>query len=201
MKVPFPRVARGATAGLLIAGVAACSNANLSRSRAAAEISTRVSGPAGSARIFRARCVERNFGNYPLVFYEDNRIARQYRSLEAAGLVTVSFPQPTPEACGTPYLEHKELIEIALTAKGAAEKWPEHAEGVGGWDIVLAHREFLDVTGIETAADATTARADFTWQLVPTAGGAALSQGSSPLRGTATFERGDEGWRLVRVGY
>jgi hypothetical protein len=194
-------ITRCLTATLLGALVAACGNANLSRSRAAAEIAASVNGPAGSVRIFRTRCVERDVARYPLVFYEDNRIVRQYRSLEAAGLVTVSLPQPTPEACGTPYLEHKELIEIALTAKGAAEKWPEHAEGVGGWDIVLGHREFLDVTGIETAADATSARADFTFHLVPTAGGAALSQTSSPLRGTATFERGDEGWRLVRKGY
>ena len=196
-----PCLARWALAALLVTSVAACGNANPSRSRAAAEIATRVSGPAGSVRIFRARCVERNFGRYPIVFFEDNRIARQYRSLEAAGLVTVTFPQPTPEQCGTPYLEHKEIIAIALTARGAAEKWPEHTEGAGGWDVVLARRELLDVTGIQAESNATTAWADFTWRLVPTAGGAALSQATPPLRGRALFERHDDGWRLARVEY
>jgi hypothetical protein len=66
---------------------------------------------------------------------------------------------------------------------------------------VLAHRELLDVTGIQAESNASTARVDFTWRLVPTAGGAALHQASSPLRGSATFERHDDGWRLARVDY
>jgi hypothetical protein len=190
--------------GLLAVGGGACASSEPSRSLAADAISTRIGGPAGSMRVFRTRCVERNFVNYPLSFIEDIRVAAQYESLEAAGLVTTFLRPPTPAeagACGTPYLEHKELIGISLTAKGAAEKWPEHTEGTGGWDVVLARRELLDVTGIQAEPNAITARADFTWRMVPTTGGAALGQASSPLRGTATFERFDEGWRLAGIEY
>ena len=190
--------------GLLAVGGGACTSAELSPSSAAAAISDRIGGAAGSIRVFRTRCVERNFVNYPLSFIEDLRVAAQYESLEDAGLVTMYLQQPTPAeaaVCGTPYLEHKELIGIALTARGAAENWPEHAEGAGGWDVLVGRREFLDVTGVRTESNATTARAEFTWRLVPTPGGSALGQTSSPLRGSAGFERFDEGWRLVGIDY
>jgi hypothetical protein len=200
MTLRFPR----SVIGLLVVSGGACNSAELSPSSAAAAISDRLGGPAGSIRIFRTRCVERNFVHYPLAFIEDIRVAAQYESLEDAGLVTMFLRQATQaEAteCGTPYLEHKELIGIALTAKGAEEKWPEHTERAGGWDVVLGRRELIEVTSVQRESDAMTARADFTWRLVPTTGGAALGQTSSPLRGSATFERVDDAWRLVRIEY
>ena len=200
MTLRFPR----SVIGLLVVSGGACNSAELSRSSAASAISDRLAGPAGSVRIFRTRCVERNFVYYPLAFIEDVRVAAQYESLEDAGLVTTFLRQPTQaEAaeCGTPYLEHKELIGIALTAKGAEEKWPEHTERAGGWDVVLGRRELIEVTSVQRESNAMTARAEFTWRLVPTTGGAALGQTSSPLRGSATFERVDDAWRLVRIEY
>ena len=144
MKLRF----HGALTWFLLVGAVACGSWALTRRQATAAIVSEVSGPAGSIRIFRSRCVERNFGNYPLNFVEDNLIAEQYRSLEDAGLASTFFGQPTAEECGTPYLESKQLIGITLTTKGVDEDWPEHQERVGGWDIVLAHREFIGVTDI-----------------------------------------------------
>jgi hypothetical protein len=187
---------RRAPAWALLVGVAACGS-GLTRSQAAAAISARISGPAASIRIFRERCVERNFGDYPPRFLEDAQTYRQYVSLQDAGLATTRDGQPTPEKCGTPYLEHKRLITITLTAKGEAEQWPEHTERGGGWDIVPANRQLLEVTDIVTEADL--ARAAFTWQLVPTAGGAALGSTSSPQRASATFRRDSSGWSLIRI--
>jgi hypothetical protein len=187
---------RCALAGLLLVGVTACGSGP-TRSQAAAAISARISGPAASIRIFRERCVERNFGNYPPRFLEDAQTYRQYVSLQDAGLATTFDGQPTPEKCGTPYLEHKRLIAITLTAKGEAEHWPEHTERGGGWDIVLAHRQLLEVTEIVTESNL--ARAAYTWQSVPTAGGAALGNTSSPQRASATFRRESGGWRLIRI--
>jgi hypothetical protein len=187
---------RCALAGPLIVGVAACGS-GLTRSQAASAISTRINGPVSAIRIFRERCVEENFGNYPPRFLEDAQTFRQYRSLHDAGLATTFYGQPTPEKCGTPYLEHKQLIAITLTAKGAAEKWPEHTERGGGWDIVPANRELLEVTDIVTESDL--ARAAFTWQLIPTAGGAALGHTSSPQAGSATFRQEAGQWRLIRI--
>jgi hypothetical protein len=182
---------------LLLAGTVSCSRSELSRAQAAAAISSRLAGPAGSVRVFRTRCVEKDFGKYPLVFYEDNRIARQHRALEETGLATRLSRQPTAEECGTPYLEHKEMIAIALTRKGESEKWPEHNERGGGWDVVVARRELMEVTRIVTESDPTMARAEFTWRLEPTAGGEALGQDPSPMQQYATFQRFDDGWRLV----
>ena len=181
---------------LLAAGVS-CGRAELSRAEAAAAISRRLAGPSGSIRVFRTRCVEKDFGKYPLVFYEDNRIARQHRALEEAGLATRLSRQPSAEECGTPYLEHKEMIAIALTPEGDAEKWPEHNERGGGWDVVVARRELMEVTRIVAESDPTIARAEFTWRLEPTAGGKALGQNPSPMQQYATFQRREDGWRLV----
>jgi len=200
MTLRFPR----SFIGLIVFSGGACTTTELSPSAAASAISDRISGPSGSTRVFRTRCVEKNFGAYPLAFIEDIRVAAQYESLEDAGLATMFLRPPTQAeagACGTPYLEHKAVLGISLSARGEAEKWSEHAEGTGGWDVVLAHRELIDVTGIETQANATTARADFSWQLAPTPGGTALGQASSPLRGIATFERVDDAWRLTKIEY
>jgi hypothetical protein len=183
---------------LLILGIAACGRA-LNRQQAAAAISTRIRGPADSIRVFRERCVEKNFGNYAVMFFQDNQTARQYRGLQDAGLATFFDGQPTPEKCGTPYLENKQLIAITLTAKGAAEQWPEHTERGGGWDIVAARRELVDVTGVVTESDL--ARAEFTWRSVPTAGGTALGTPPASRRASATFRRYVDGWRLIWIDY
>jgi hypothetical protein len=131
------------------------------------------------------------------VFFADNQIARHQRSLERAGLATTFSGQPTAEECGTPYLEHKEVIGIMLTTKGAAEKWPEHSEHGGGWDVVLGSRELVEVTAIVTESDL--ARAEFSSRLVPTVAGEALGQIALQQRASATFRRYDDGWRLVRI--
>jgi hypothetical protein len=186
-----------ALAGILLVGVAACGS-SLSRAQAAAAISAKMGGPIGSLRVFRHRCVEKNFERYPLVFYEHNQIARNQRSLERAGLATTFSEQPTPEECGTPYLESKEVIAITLTPKGAAENWPEHNELGGGWDLVTGRRELVEVTAIVSESDL--ARAEFTWRLVPTVAGEALGQSSlQQQRGSATFRRQDGGWQLIRI--
>ena len=182
---------------LLLACIVSCGRSDLSRAQAAAAISSRLGGPAGSVRVFRTRCVEKDFGRYPLIFYEDNRIARQHRALEEAGLATRLSRQPTREECGTPYLEHQEMIAIALTPKGEAEKWPEHNERGGGWDVVTARRELMELTRIVPESDPTIVRVEFTWRLEPTAGGKALGQNASPIQQYATFQRFDDGWRLV----
>lgn len=201
MQPMLPRGVPLALGAVACAGIVACGSGTLSRRQATAALAAEVSGPAGSIRVFRTRCVERNFGDYPLNFAEDNQTADHYRSLEDAGLATTFFGQPTPDECGTPYLESKQLIGISLTATGAAEDWPEHQERGGGWDIVLAHRELVEVTDILMEPDRAIVRAEFTWRLVPTAGGAALGRASSALRGHSTFQRDDDGWRLTRIDY
>jgi hypothetical protein len=169
----------------------------MNRSQAAAAISAKIGGPIGSIKVFRHRCVEKNFERYPVVFYEHNQIARHQRSLERAGLATTFSGQPTAEECGTPYLEHKEVIAMTLTPKGAAENWPEHTELGGGWDVVLGSRELVEVTAIVTESDL--ARAEFSWRLVPTIAGEALGQKALQERASATFRRDDDGWRLIRI--
>ena len=185
----------------LLVGIAACNSGELSRSQAANALAASINGPVGSIRVFRARCVEKDFEKYPIRFIEDAQIARQYRSLEDAGLATQSAGQPTPEQCGTPYPESLRLIGITLTPKGAAEHWPEHQERGGGWDIPLARRELVEVTAILPQSDPTITRVEFTWRVIPTAGGAALGQTSAPRGGSATFRRDDDEWRFVRMGY
>jgi hypothetical protein len=192
---------RGAITWLLLAGVAACGNSELNRGQAARALAARINGPAGSTRVFRERCVEKNFDRYPIRFIEDTQTARQYRLLEEAGLATTLLGQPTAEKCGTPYLESKQLIAITLTPKGAAENWPEHQERGGGWDVGLARRELVEVTDILPEPDPTLSRAEFTWRFVPTAGGAALGQTSEPRRGSATFRRYADGWRMMGMRY
>jgi hypothetical protein len=192
---------RSAITWLLLVGVAACSNSELNRSQAARVLAVRINGPAGSTRVFRERCVEKNFERYPIRFIEDAQTARQHRLLEEAGLATTFAGQTTAEKCGTPYLEHKEVIGITLTPKGAAENWPEHQERGGGWDIGMARRELVEVTDILPEPDPAISRGEFTWRLVPTAGGAALGQTSEPRQGSATFRRDADGWRLMTMRY
>jgi hypothetical protein len=181
----------------LLVAAAACNSGELSRSQAAKALASRINGPVGSIRVFRARCVEKFFEKYPIRYIEDAQTARQYRLLEEAGLATQFVGQATPDQCGTPYPESLRLIGVTLTPKGAAENWPEHTERGGGWDIVPARRELVEVTGMATEADLT--RAEFTWRFVPTVGGAALGQSSSSQRASATFQRYDDGWRLIRI--
>ena len=192
---------RTAIPWLLLVGVAACSNSELSRRQAATALEARVNGPAGSTRVFRERCVEKNFARYPIRFLEDTQTDRQYRLLEEAGLVTRFSGQPTPEQCRTTYLQNSALIGITLTAKGKAEHWPEHQERGGGWDIAMARRELVEVTDIFAEPDPALRRAGFTWRFVPTTGGAALGQTSEPRQGSATFHRDADGWRFMTMRY
>ena len=191
---------RYALVWLLLVSVAACGS-DLNRSQAAKAIADSINGAVQSTRIFRSRCVEEHFERYPIRFLEDTQTAHQHQLLADAGFAIAVAEQPTPEACGTPRLEHQRVLAIRLTAKGAAEHWPEHTERGGGWDIVLARRELVEVTGIVTESDL--ARAEFTWRYVPTAGGAALGPpllgNSSPQRASATFQRATDGWRLLRI--
>jgi hypothetical protein len=190
-------VLRGAVAAILFAGVAACSS-SLSRPQAGAAISARISGPLGSIRVFRQRCVEKYFEKYPIRFIDDAQTARQYRSLEEAGLATQFGGKATSAQCGTPYPESLRVIGITLTPKGIAEHWPEHQERGGGWDLVTARRELVEVTAIVSESDL--ARAEFTWRLVPTVAGEALGQKSlQQQRASATFRRQDGAWRLLRI--
>jgi hypothetical protein len=192
---------RSAITWILLTGVVACSNSELSRRQAATALAARVNGPVGSTRVFRERCVEKNFARYPIRFLEDTQTDRQYRLLEEAGLVTRFSGQPTPEQCRTTYLQNSALIGITLTAKGKAENWPEHQERGGGWDIAMARRELVEVTDIFPEPEPAIRRAEFTWRFVPTAGGAALGQSSEPRQGSATFRRSDDGWQLMGMRY
>jgi hypothetical protein len=192
---------RTAIPWLFLVGVAACGSSELSRQQAARALAARINGPAGSTRVFRERCVEKNFARYPIRFLEDTQTDRQYRLLEEAGLVTRFSGQPTPVQCRTTYLQNSALIGITLTAKGKAEDWPEHQESGGGWDIAMARRELVEVTDILPEPDPAISRAGFTWRFVPTAGGAALGQTSEPRQGSATFRRDAEGWRLMSMRY
>jgi hypothetical protein len=177
--------------------VAACGS-SLSRAQAAAAISTKIDGPIGSIRLFRARCVEKNFEKYPIRFIEDAQTARQYRLLEDAGLASQFAGQATSAQCGTPYPESLRVIGITLTPKGAAEQWSEHNERGGGWDLVTGRRELVEVTAIVAESDL--ARAEFTWRLVPTVAGEALGQSSlQQQRASATFRRQDGSWQLIRI--
>ena len=89
----------------LLVGVLACNGGELSRSHAAKELAARFNGSVGSLRVFRTKCVEKYFEKYPIRFIEDAQLARQYRSLEDAGLATQFGKPATSEQCGTPYPE------------------------------------------------------------------------------------------------
>jgi hypothetical protein len=185
----------------LLVGAVACNGGELSRSHAAKELAARFNGSAGSIRVFRTKCVEKYFEKYPIRFIEDAQLARQYRSLEDAGLATQFGKPATSEQCGTPYPESLRVIGMTLTPKGVAQQWPEHRERGGGWDVALGNREFVGVTAILPQPDPTLARVEFLWRVIPTAGGAALGQTSAPHGGIATFRRDDGGWRFMRMGY
>jgi hypothetical protein len=182
---------------LFLVAIAASACSGMSRSQAATALASRINGPAGSIRVFRARCVEKYFEKYPIRFIEDVQTARQYRLLEEAGLAMRFEASATSARCGTPYPESLRIIGITLTPKGVAERWPEHQAREGGWDIVPARRELVEVTAVVTESDL--ARAEFAWRLVPTAGGAALGTTPSSRRASATFQWRDDGWHLIRI--
>ena len=201
---PLPERWRAAFgAGLLLVGIAACDRGELSRSLAANELAASFAAASANntIRVFRATCVEKYFEKYPIRFIENVETARQYRLLEEAGLATRFDAPATSARCGTAYPESLRIIGITLTPKGAAEEWPEHQEGQGGWDIALGHRELVDVTAIQPQPDTTRARVEFQWRVVPTTAGAALGQTSAPRAGVATFRRDDSRWRFLQMGY
>lgn len=148
-------------------------------------------------RVYRAKCVEKNFEDYPIRFIEDAQVARQYRLLAQAGFATEFTEEATTERCGTPYPLSLRIIGITLTPKGTAQGWPEHHEREGGWDLpLLLRREFIAVTNIERQADPAITRVAYTWRPVPTPAGLALEQSEAPREDSALIRRGYLGWQI-----
>jgi hypothetical protein len=154
--------------------------------------------PKQIVRIYRAKCVEKNFEDYPIQFIEDTQTARQYRLLAEAGFATEFTEEATTERCGTLYPLSLRIIGITLTPKGTAQRWPEHHEREGGWDLpLLLRREFIAVTNIERQVDPALARVAYAWRLMPTPAGLALEQSDATRDANLLLRRGYLGWQIA----
>jgi hypothetical protein len=148
---------RYAIVWLLLLGVVACNRGELSRSHAAQELTARFTNSPAIRRVYRATCVDKYHARFPFFFYRHGRPITEYRALEQAGLVTVAELPATSDQCGTPYPESLRIMTVTLTPQGQAAQWPEHQEGLGGWDVVVGRRELVEVTAIRPQPDPTRA--------------------------------------------
>jgi len=184
--------------GLLVSG---CSSGDLTTAEATRQLQVRfanVPAPQQIVRVYRAKCVEKHFEEYPIRFIEDAQTARQYHLLAEAGFATEFTEDATEARCGTPYPFSLRIIGISLTPKGIAERWPEHHEREGGWDLpLLVRREFIAVTNIQRQADPALAGVAYTWRLIPTPAGLALDQSEAPRDARVLFRRGYLGWQIA----
>jgi len=178
-----------------------CSSGNPTPAQATRLLEARFASlppPQEILRVYRAKCVEKNFEDYPIRFIEDAQTARQYRLLAEAGFATEFTEEATTERCGTPYPLSLRIIGIRLTPKGTAQGWPEHREREGGWDLpLLVRREFIAVTNIERQIDPALARVAYSWRLIPTPVGLALEQSEAPRDASLLFRRGYFGWQIA----
>lgn len=177
---------------LCVSGTIGCSaTGELNRSQASALI--------GSSQQFKTPAFEQVF------------LGADYRSVDFIGAgnwVVVDA------LLSSGYLE-KQGGEINLTAKGeaACKDSPRDPERENARSFPVAHREFVEVSGITDAAIAGPGVKEvrFTWRWSPTALGkellpsipklASTYSGEQSREGTALFRLYDDGWRLEEVQF
>jgi hypothetical protein len=116
----------------------------------------------------------------------------QFRGLESAGFVTLNVRDCRFGSC---------TLDVALTQKGktASSGWiPDDVQlGNNRWKLPVASAEFIEITGIVSQSP-TTAIADYTAKWNPTSDGSAIGIPNSPIMsGKVSFQKYDDGWRIV----
>ena len=162
-------------------------NGNLSRSEAARLIPN-------DQKFSQAHKERLHIGMSPNFGCEDLSSKQPYSTLISLGYLDVKT------TCDDMYRKS----DISLTTKGEKESanWEYTSNFWGTWyDIPVTKREVVEVTGIsEPKADDNSAQATFTWRWQPINEiGKGLDVNESNTNGTATFQKFDDGWRVVTV--
>ena len=99
---------------------------------------------------------------------------------------------------GGKFLER--LCQVKLTQEGRRLSGNWERSGPNCWKIAVADRQLIEVTGV-LGGDKESAQAEFTWQWNQTDFGrkvaSALRQIDKRQGGSATFQKYDDGWRVV----
>lgn len=87
---------------------------------------------------------------------------------------------------------------VSLTEKGktVSKQWQSSGNG---WQVPLAQRQLVEVTGLTSDAEKTSATAEFTWRWVPEMGHIAVEPGIRA--GAAGMRLYDDGWRVLNVAF